>query len=88
MPARSYKLDCALPGIALGVLPSALGLLGGSPWTAVFGAFFLASAGGDMLILRIIRHVSARTVVKDHPSAAGCFVAMPGILHDEALSDG
>lgn len=77
MPARAYRLGCALPGVAIGLVPAAAGIAAGSLPVAAFGAFFLAGAGGDFLVLWMIRHVEAETLVKDHSDAVGCLVASP-----------
>lgn len=72
MPVRGYRLATALPGIVLGLLPIAAGFALTSSDAIVFGAVFLSSAGGDALILWLIRGLPARTLVEDAPDAIGC----------------
>jgi hypothetical protein len=78
MPARSYRLGAALPALVLGALPFVVGTVLGRPAIAFFGAVFSFAAGGDLLVLWIIRNVDARTMVQDHPSRAGCLVVDNG----------
>lgn len=72
--ARAYRIGAATPLLVLGVLPLIVSLIAG--WVALFafGLFFTFAAGGDMLILWLIRDVPAETLVSDHPTQAGCVV--------------
>lgn len=79
MPARAYRLGAGLPALVLGVLPFAAGTAVGSAGLALYGMIFTFAAGGDLLVLWLIRGVDARARVLDHPSRAGCVVlAEPG----------
>ena len=78
MPARPYRIGAAVPGIALGIVPiAAATALGNGPLLA-FGLFFLLAAGGDALILWLLRDVPGDRLVEDHPTRAGCYVLTPG----------
>ena len=74
MKARPYRLGAVMPLLLLGILPSLAGIAGGWPLVMFTGLFFTFAAGGDMLILWLIRRVNADTLVEDHPSRAGCYV--------------
>ena len=74
LPARAYRLGAVLPAILLGGLPFAVGTVLGSPSLALFGMIFVFAAGGDLLVLWLIRGVDAQALVQDHPSRAGCIV--------------
>lgn len=74
MEARAYRLGAAMPGLLLGLLPAAVGLATGSAGTMAFGLFFTFAAGGDFLVLWLIRDVEGDALVEDHPTNAGCFV--------------
>ncbi|MEM8559095.1 MAG: DUF3267 domain-containing protein [Bacteroidota bacterium] len=77
MPARAYRIGAATPGVVLGVVPVVVALaIGSGPW-AVFGTFFTIAAGGDALILWLIRNVPDSWLVEDHPTQAGCYVYVP-----------
>ena len=74
MPARAYRLGAAAPGVLIGLLPAAVGLLAGWGMAFSFGLFFTFAAGGDVLILWLLRGVAPETLVEDHPTRAGCLV--------------
>jgi hypothetical protein len=42
-----------------------------------FGLVHTAAAGGDWLILWLIRKLKAGRLVEDHPTNAGCYVLEP-----------
>jgi hypothetical protein len=52
-----------------------------APWESGdlfwFSLIHTAAAGGDWLILWLIRGVKAGSLVEDHPSNAGCYVLAP-----------
>lgn len=74
MPVRGYRWGTFLPGLVLGVLPSLLAIATGSLLLMGFGFFFTAVAGGDFLILWLLRDVSGDAQVADHPSRVGAIV--------------
>lgn len=74
MAARAYRIGAATPGVALGLLPCAVGLWTGNAAWFTFGLFFTLAAGGDALILWLLRGVAPDRLVEDHPSRAGCYV--------------
>lgn len=69
-----YRIGAAMPGIVLGLLPAILSILTGTSWLLAFGLLFTIAAGGDMLILWLIRNVSNDKLVEDHPTQAGCYI--------------
>jgi len=74
MPARAYRIGAAAPGVALGLLPAAAAWVTGSGPLLVFGLVFTLAAGGDALILWLLRGVPPGALVEDHPTRAGCLV--------------
>jgi len=72
--ARGYRLACALPGVVLGLLPAVIGMASGTGWLVVTAFWMLAFAGGDILILWLIRDLDGDVLVIDHPERAGCRV--------------
>lgn len=72
--AKAYRIGALMPGLVLGILPATAGLLLGSGGLLVFGIVFTAAAGGDFLILWMIRNVPSNSLVEDHPTRAGCYV--------------
>jgi hypothetical protein len=69
-----YRIGAFMPGFLLGILPYTLSVLSGSGDLFWFGLLYTLAAGGDFLILWLIRHVKAGTLVEDHPTRAGCYV--------------
>ena len=74
MTARAYRIGAATPGIVLGIVPAVIGLVLGVGAVFWFGLLFTLAAGGDALILWLLRGVSGRRLVEDHPSKPGCLV--------------
>ena len=71
---QNYRWGVAMPGILLGIIPYLLALLIQSGWLLGFGLFFTLAAGGDILILWLLRNVAAGKLVEDHPELIGCRV--------------
>lgn len=86
--AGAYRLGAAAPAVLLGVLPSVCGIILGNALMTVLGMVFTAAAGGDMLVLWLIRHVPARAMVEDHPTNAGCLVLEDAAKPDAPMQGG
>lgn len=76
--ASAYRAGTLLPGLVLGLIPGLVGVLLDSFFLVVFGFVFTFAAGGDFLILWLLRGVSPDALVEDHPTKAGCYVLEPG----------
>jgi hypothetical protein len=74
MRVRDYRIGAAMPGLVLGILPAVTAIAFGWPALLVFGVVFTIAAGGDALVLWLIRDVSRDKSVADHPTRAGCVV--------------
>ena len=74
---NAYRLGAFMPGFILGILTYLLSLISGSGDLFWFSLIHTATAGGDWLILWLIRSVKAGSLVEDHPSNAGCYVLAP-----------
>jgi hypothetical protein len=72
MNARAYRIGCVAPFFALGVAPWLMGLALGSATLGLFGVMGALAGAGDLLIIWLIRKVSAGALVADHPSDLGC----------------
>jgi hypothetical protein len=77
VPARIYRVGVLLPLLALGLAPYLLGILFDQQLVMIYGLFFILAAGGDLLVLWLLRGVPGETMVEDHPSRAGCVVHSP-----------
>jgi len=69
-----YRLGSIMPAIVLGLIPSLIALIFGHVGLMVFGFFFTFAAGGDFLILWLLRHEKSTVFVQDHPDKIGCIV--------------
>lgn len=72
--AKAYRWGIIAPGLILGILPFLTGLLAGHAGLASFGFIFTLAAGGDFLMLWVIRDIPRDRLVKDHPSRIGCII--------------
>lgn len=70
--ARNYRWGTVLPGIILGFIPCVLGIVFKSGWLFGFGQLFTLAAGGDFLMIWLLRTVDGRAMVQDHPDLIGC----------------
>lgn len=77
LPLTPYRWGAAMPGIVLGILPAMIAIFNGNGFLLAFGLLFTVAAGGDMLILWLIRHVEGSKLVEDHPTNAGCYILDP-----------
>jgi len=71
---NAYRMGAFMPGFILGILPYIFSLALGNGDLFWFGLIHTAAAGGDWLILWLIRNVKAGSPVEDHPTNAGCYV--------------
>jgi hypothetical protein len=74
MDIRAYRLGGVMPGLVLGIIPAVIGILTGNGWLHWFGLLFTLAAGGDFLVLWLLRGVRPGQLVEDHPTRAGCYV--------------
>ena len=67
MDIRPYRIGSFSPGLLLGILPWIISLFTGDILLFFFGFLYTTAAGGDFLILWIIRNVEPNTLVEDTP---------------------
>lgn len=88
MTARAYRIGAVTPGLVLGVVPALVGLALGAGAAFWFGLLFTLAAGGDALILWLLRGVPGERRVADHPTKPGCLVlperTEPGVASPSA----
>ena len=72
-----YRVGAFMPGFILGILLYFLSLALGDGNLFWFSLIHTSAAGGDWLILWLIRNVKSGTLVEDHPTNAGCYVIEP-----------
>ena len=71
---RQYIIGALTPAIILGIVPSVIAIMIGNLGLLIFGMFFTMAAGGDFLIINLIRKENRSDLVQDHPSEAGCYI--------------
>lgn len=74
---NAYRIGGFTPGFLLGILIYILSLILGDGNLFWFSLIHTTAAGGDWLILWLIRNVKSGTLVEDHPTNAGCYVIEP-----------
>jgi hypothetical protein len=74
MRVRDYRIGASMPGLVLGIIPASTAIAFGWPSLLVVGILFTIAAGGDALVLWLIRSVPGDKSVADHPTRAGCVV--------------
>jgi hypothetical protein len=74
---NAYRLGAFLPGFLLGILAYSLSLVLANGNLFWFSLVHTSAAGGDWLILWLIRNVKAGMQVEDHPTYEGCYVLEP-----------
>ena len=71
---NQYRFGSVLPAIVLGISPSIIAIITGHLGSMAYGFFFTFAAGGDLLILWLIRNEKANVLVQDHPDKIGCVI--------------
>jgi hypothetical protein len=71
LPVRSSRAAVALPGLVLGVVPTAIGLASGIAWVTVYGAVMLGASAGDVAVLWALRKYGADEEVVDRSGGRG-----------------
>lgn len=77
LSVRQYMISTMMPAIVLGLVPALIAIVTGSVALLLFGVFFTLAAGGDFLILYLLRNEPSEFLVQDHPEKIGCFVFRP-----------
>ena len=71
---RAYRLGAMMPGLILGLIPALLGIASGNGLIMIFGLLFTVAAGGDALVIWLLRKEKSTVKVMDHAVNAGCYV--------------
>lgn len=71
---NAYRLGGLMPGLVLGILVYGLSLLLGNGNLFWFSLMHTSAAGGDWLVLWLIRNLKPGQLIEDHPTQAGCYV--------------
>lgn len=71
---KHYRLGAIMPAILLGFIPAVLSLFLGHLGLFGFGVFFSIAAGGDLLMIWLLRNEDKDDLVQDHPDKIGCLI--------------
>jgi hypothetical protein len=74
MKLKHYRLGAIMPCIILGIIPAAISLFLGDIGLLAFGVFFTVAAGGDILMIWLLREKNKNILVQDHPDKIGCIL--------------
>lgn len=74
LPVNNYRLAIVMPGLILGIIPAIIGTIVGVLWLTILGIFFTWAAGGDFMLVWLLRKVKSVAKVQDHPKELGCYV--------------
>ena len=74
MRIHSYMMGAMMPCIVLGVIPAIVSFFIGSFPMLAWGAFFIASAAGDIWMTWLLTKENSNSMVLDHPSEAGFYI--------------
>ncbi len=74
LEVNAYRVGAVMPGLVVGVLPYIYSLMSGDTNWLWFSLVHTSAAGGDWLVLWLIRNVKPGSLVEDHPTQAGCYV--------------
>ena len=74
---KEYIIGASMPAIILGIIPSIFAIITGNLVLILFGLFFTLAAGGDFMMINILRKEPMNNLVQDHSSKIGCYVYRP-----------
>lgn len=74
LKVKHYSVGALAPLVILGVIPAIVGIAIASLTVTIFGAVFIASAAGDIMVAWRLRKEAAENTVLDHPTEAGYIV--------------
>lgn len=77
LPIQAYRIGIVMPGLVLGVVPCIAAILCGSSNLMLVGILMTAAAGGDIVMLWVLRHAGSHSLVRDHPDRLGCILIEP-----------
>lgn len=86
---RAYRWGALMPGLLVGIVPAALGIITGNGTIMSFGLLFTVAAGGDAMVLWILRKEDSDALVLDHPRNAGCCIveAVANTVHSASVKE-
>lgn len=74
LKVKEYMIGALMPAIILGFIPGIIAIIIGNFGLLIFGIIFTTAAGGDFMIINLLKNEDKDDYVQDHPSEAGCFI--------------
>lgn len=74
LKVKHYIIGAIMPAVVLGFIPIIVSFVYGLLGWLLFGIFFTAAAGGDFLMINMLRKEHMNDWTKDHPSEAGYYI--------------
>ena len=74
LKVKHYMIGAIMPAVVLGLVPAIVSIIIGSFGLLILGMFFILAAGGDFMIINLLRKEDMENLVQDHPSEAGCYI--------------
>ncbi len=74
LKVKEYIIGALMPAIILGFIPGIIAIIIGNFGLLIFGIIFTTAAGGDFMIINLLKNEDKDDYVQDHPSEAGCFI--------------
>lgn len=71
---KHYLWGAIMPAIILGFIPAIAAIIFGIYQLLAFAMVFTIAAGGDFIIIYLLRKEDKNSLVQDHPSEPGCFI--------------
>lgn len=73
---KAYIMGLIMPCLVLGVIPCIIAIINGNGWLLTYGIFMIVSAGGDLLIGKMILDTKTKenALFIDHPTTIGLVV--------------
>ena len=74
MKLKHYRLGGIMPALILGFIPAFISIFTGSFALLAFGVILSIGAGGDLLLIWMLRKENSNDWVQDHPDKIGCYI--------------
>lgn len=74
LTVQHYIIGGIMPAILTGFLPCIVAIFTGNLSWLAGGLFFTLAAGGDFMIINLLRKLPKNSLVQDHPEKLGCYV--------------
>jgi hypothetical protein len=74
LKVRYYIIGALMPAVIMGFFPACFGIITGKIVPLLLGIFFSFAAGGDFLIVWLLRKQPGNSLVLDHESKVGCYI--------------